>query len=324
MTGAGGGKGWQSMTAFRPWFGNPSAHAENGKLVHPMLDGSTRGWVSFMNELCEMGTLAPDWFTIDWETAKSYMLQNRLGALYYPAANLYLEIVRSHDWDYSLASSWEYLPDLPEGMKGTAGGNAGYLWAIPKSNVEGDQGKLLRILHIMDAMCYGGDCHFETVQGGGNEVHDIDICVREYLEDGLSYCTTPTEHPGFDGTYGTTNLNLAPWQTFGYTVKWQLEYTPEDAGEDQKMYVDKINNGKKVIASYDRWPNDNLLSAVNINEIAPNLSEYELQQQYKFVTGERSMDEWDDFVTEWLNQGGRDVLAAQAEKLGVELPDEAK
>ena len=118
--------------------------------------------------------------------------------------------------------------------------------------------------------------------------------------------------------------NLAPWQTFGYTVKWQLEYTPEDAGEDQKMYVDKINNGKKVIASYDRWPNDNLLSAVNINEIAPNLSEYELQQQYKFVTGERSMDEWDDFVTEWLNQGGRDVLAAQAEKLGVELPDVAK
>lgn len=36
------------------------------------------------------------------------------------------------------------------------------------------------------------------------------------------------------------------------------------------------------------------------------------------------MDDWDTFVGEWLDQGGRAVLSAKAEKLGVELPDAAK
>lgn len=29
--------------------------------------------------------LAPDWYTIDWETAKSYTLNDKIGLLYYPA-----------------------------------------------------------------------------------------------------------------------------------------------------------------------------------------------------------------------------------------------
>ena len=39
---------------------------------------------------------------------------------------------------------------------------------------EGDQGKMLRILHMLDEMCYGGEAYFNTVQGGGNEVYAAD------------------------------------------------------------------------------------------------------------------------------------------------------
>lgn len=67
-----------------------------------------------------------------------------------------------------------------------------------------------------------------------------------------------------------------------------------------------------------------MLSKVAEADLAPNLKEYTLQQQYKFVTGERSMDEWDAFVQEWLDQGGRAIVTAQAEKLGVAVPEEAK
>ena len=220
---------------------------------------------------------------------------------------------------------WAYLPSLPDGRKGAAGGNPGPLMAVAKNNVEGDQGKLLRILHIMDAMCYGGDAYSETVQGGGNEVHEgYDGDERVYLEDGMNYCNLTADHPGFNGTYGTTNLPLAAWQNFGYTLKWQLVSAPEDADEDEKQHYDNVNGGMKILASYDRWPNDRLLSEVSTGTIAPNLKEFELQQQYAFVTGERSMDEWDAYVAEWKDQGGRDVLAAEAKKLGVELPEEAK
>ena len=77
------------------------------------------------------------------------------------------------------------------------------------------------------------------------------------------------------------------------------------------------------MASWDKWPNDALLCAVS-GDIAPSLSEYETAQYYKFIVGERSMDEWDTFISEWLDQGGRAVLTAKAEKLGVELPEAAK
>ena len=30
----------------------------------------------------------------------------------------------------------------------------------------------MRILHMLDAFCYGGDSYFATVQGGSNEVHE--------------------------------------------------------------------------------------------------------------------------------------------------------
>ena len=325
MTGAGGGTSFGCLRGFETWFGNPAAHEENGVLVHPMLDGSTRDWVAFMHELNDMKVLAPDWFTIEWETAKSYMLQDKVGMLRYPPTNLFAEYINAQNADYAKAEAWSYLPTLPEGLKGAAGGSAGAMLAIPKSSVEGDQGKLLRILHIMDAMCYGGDAYFETVQGGGNEVHEgYDGDVREYLEDGTSICALTSDHPGMNGTYSTTNLALAPWQNFGYTLKWQISTPTPDATEAEIAYIDRANAAMMTVAAYAKWPNDNMLSKVAEADLAPNLKEYTLQQQYKFVTGERSMDEWDAFVQEWLDQGGRAIVTAQAEKLGVAVPEEAK
>lgn len=183
-----------------------------------------------------------------------------------------------------------------------------------------NQGKLLRILHIMDTLTYGGESYLETVQGGGNEVHGGDYGDRFYNEDGTCVIRVNEDHPGYT-VYGSDNLALAPWQTFGYTVKYQVDQ--RDDTDEWKHTVDRINEGKAAMLSWDRWPNDTLLCSVS-SDIAPNLSEFATSQYYKFITGERSMDEWDTFVGEWLDQGGRAVLTAKADKLGVELPDAAK
>lgn len=202
--------------------------------------------------------------------------------------------------------------------KGGAGGNPGVLLAIPKSNVEGDDGKLMRICHILDAMVYGGEAYFQTVQGGGLDVYpDYDGDVREYKEDGRSYCYVSHDHPGFNGTYGTDNLALAPWQNFGLTSKWQDEYAES---EEAQPRVDAINNSNAVLAKMDRWENTALFYTLPV-EIQPNLNEFVAAQEYKFATGERSFDEWDTYVNEWLDQGGRENIKAVAEQLGCELPD---
>jgi hypothetical protein len=172
-------------------------------------------------------------------------------------------------------------------------------------------------------MCYGGESYFSTVQGGGADVHEgYTADVREYLPDGTNYCNVDSTHPKYS-VYGTSGLELDLWQTFGYTLKWQKQYCADDADADYKLYVEQINDGSAKMASYDRWPNDELL--INIPaDIAPNLDDFVLAQEYKFVVGERSFDDWDKFVEEYLNAGGREVLEAEAECLGCELPDQLK
>ncbi len=321
MLGGGGGNDFGMLTGFDTWFGNPVDHAENGVLVSQYLNGNRKNYLAFLNKLYTDGTFTPDWFTIAWEDAKAYTLKDKIGMVNYPTGALYQEYANANAGDYSISSNWEFLDALPEGVKGTAGGNNGECIAVPASNVKENPGKLARICHILDAMCYGGDAYFATVQGGGSEVHEgYTADVREYLEDGTSYCYVDATHPGFT-KYGTDNLALAPWQAFGYTLKWQKQYCAEDADDNYKLFVDKVNDGSAKLASYDRWPNDNLLLSVPA-DTAPNLKDYVMAQEYKFIVGDRSLDEWDTFVQEYLDQGGKDLLTAEANGLGCSLPTE--
>ena len=323
MLGGGGGAGLGMLAGFLPWFGNPSDRNENGVLASQYLDGTRKNFLSFLNELYEDGVLLPDWFTIAWEDGKAYTLKDKIGMVHYPASALYQEYANANNGDYSISGNWEYFDALPEGSKSTAGGNPGTVLAVPVSNVEGNQGKLLRICHILDAMAYGGEAYFATVQGGSSEVHEgYSADVREYLEDGTSYCYVDESHPGFT-QYGSDNLALAPWQVFGYTLKWQKQYSAPDADDDYKLFVEQVNDAASKLASFDRWPNDSLVLSIP-SDIAPNLGEFVFAQEYAFIVGERSFDEWDTFVKEYLEQGGADVIKAEAESLGCALPPEVQ
>lgn len=259
MVGAGNGKDLNMLVGFQPGFGDPGMTVKDGTLDVPMLNGSTKAWLEFLHELYELKVFPTDWYSIDWENSKSYSLNDRVGMVRYPAKNLYEEYCNYHDHDYSIVGNWTYMPQMPiENGKGGAGGNPGVLFAIPKANVAEDHGKLMRICHILDAMCYGGEAYFETVQGGGAEVfadRGYTDDVRKYTDDGYSICYVAPTHPGFT-EYGTNNLELAPWQNFGYTLKYQMEYSDDEA---KKEYVDAINNSNAEMVKMDRWDNSGLL-----------------------------------------------------------------
>lgn len=324
MIGAGGGESLGMVANFVSWFGNPSVHAQDGVLVSPMLDGTMKEFYGFVCELYQDGVFAPDWYTIDWSTGTSYTMGDRVGMLNYPINSLYQEYKAAHNEDWDSVRVWSALPSLPEGARGFAGGAPGYMWAVARSNVENDPGKLLRILHIMDSVCLGGDAYLQTIKDGGNEVFDgYNEDIRQYNDDGTWMAYQAQNHPCTTGQYGPGWEPMGIWQVLGLTTKWEVEYIPEDMEDAQKRYMEQKTADSILISSYDRWPNDALLCSVP-GDIAPNLHEFEQAQEYKFVTGERSLEEWEDYVQEWLDQGGREVLKAQAEKLGVELPDIAK
>ena len=320
MLAAGGGSGFGMLEGFGTAFGN-SAYSvgEDGKLSAPMLNGSRKQVLQFISELYAAGTLPTDWYSIDWEAAKSYTMNDKIGMVRYPAGNLYGEYGIFTNKDTTKVDNWYFLDTYPsEEGKGGPGGNPGTLMAIPKANIGDDEGKLKRICHILDAMCYGGDAYFETVQGGGLEVWAdrgyIDD-VREYKDNGRSICYVALTHPGYE--LDSSNLALAPWQNFGYSLKYQDTYSTT---EEEKVWNDKIDAANENVAKIDRWDNTGLLYTVPADAEA-TLKEYVNAQEYKFVVGERSFDEWDTYVQEWLNQGGRTIVESVAEQLGCELPD---
>jgi hypothetical protein len=58
-------------------------------------------------------------------------------------------------------------------------------------------------------------------------------------------------------------------------------------------------------------------------EAQATLTEWILSEEYKFVVGERPFSEWDDFTQEWLDKGGKAIIAQMAESLDVPIPEYA-
>ena len=92
MLGAGGGSGLGMLDGFGTAYGNPNyTVGEDGKLSAPMLNGTRKQTLEFINKLCSEGVLPVDWYSIEWEQAKSYTLNDKIGMVRYPASNLYQE-----------------------------------------------------------------------------------------------------------------------------------------------------------------------------------------------------------------------------------------
>lgn len=327
MTGAGGGAGWGMLAEFANMFGNPSARVENGELVHPLFDDSTKEYYQFLNELNELNVLAPDWFTIDWEKAKSYTLNDKIGMVHYPAGSLALEYTQVHNDNIALTQTiWEFLQEAPiEGGKYGAAGNPGYCWSFTKNGFE-DEGKIKRIAHMLDTMVMGGENFFETIQSSTTDVFkaygiEADPMSYGYNDNGTFYIyREPSSQFWKDATSNSTDYGcLGPWQEFGLNVAWQRDYEQvEDPTEAE--YNAYKNEQADNILGLDRWPNDGLLSAVPAGSIAPELGDFDLRCAYEFITGVRSFNDWESYQQEWLNMGGRKVIKAIAEKLGCPVP----
>ena len=87
------------------------------------------------------------------------------------------------------------------------------------------------------------------------------------------------------------------------------------------MTAEANDKANAAMAAMDRWPMDAMLYSTSGLEGTEMLSEFVNAEQYKFIVGERSFDEWDAFVQEWLDQGGAIIVRSVAEQLGCELPD---
>jgi putative aldouronate transport system substrate-binding protein len=308
MGGAGAGKEMGMLEELRSMYGHPSWNVKNGKINHPMLDGTDRDFLKFVKKLYDAKTLQPDWYTIEWEQFKSFSMNDQIGMLRYPGWNLISEQWNAHKQDLASTGVWEPIKP-PKAMDGRGGmyqpgSTPGGLFIMPASLAK-NQAKMKRVLHFYDTLVYPNVNYWAASQGGDNSIYPGMSRMVFNEKDGTNVFWLDTKnHPA----YKDPNLNpLWNWQTLGYTLMWQVYDDPMGSiGSKWNQYVNAL----------PRYTNYDILLTLDPEKWA-KVRELMLQAEIEFVLGQRSFADWDKYVAEWKQAGGADLMDQAAKQLGV-------
>jgi putative aldouronate transport system substrate-binding protein len=310
MATAGGGNGWSMMDSLKTMYGHSSWNTADGKINHPMLDGTTKQFLTFLKKLYDNKLLAPDWYTIGWEPFKAYSLNDQIGMVWYPAWNIINEQYDAKKKDPEAVKLWTPIQPLKSndgkgGMYGP-GGTPGGLFIISKKVGE-DPGKLMRLAHMIDSMIYPNVDYWAVSQGGGPEIYPDGSTVK-MNEDGTNVFFIKDTHPQ---KAKPEYQSLADWQHFGYTLVWQV-YDDEPVGVLGSKY------GQEII-SMPRYKNFDMNLTLDGTTVT-KMNDFQSKNEISFVLGKRSLDDWDSYVEEWKKAGGQKLIDSAAEQLGVSVP----
>lgn len=311
MGGAGGGNGFSMLDPLRSMYGHPSYNVINGKINHPMLDGSTKNFLMFLKKLNDNKLLAPDWYTIDWERFKSYSMNDQIGMVNYPGWNLIDETYNAHKKDAESIKVWEPMDPLKsnDGKGGMLpiGGTPDGIY-IFKKDLEKDMGKLKRIAHFVDSSMYPNENYWAISQGGGTEVYPDGSKVTKNADGTNVFFIKKDVHPAYTEQ---KNNSLWDWQFIGYTLIWQV-YDDEPVGVLGSKY-------NMYVINLPRYKNNDMLITQD-PAVDSKMREFNLKNEIAFVLGKRSFDDWDKYVDEWKKAGGQTLLETAAKQLGVSMP----
>jgi putative aldouronate transport system substrate-binding protein len=333
MGAAGNGQGFGMLESFRSMFGHPSYNVVDGKINHPMLDGTTKAYLEFLHELYTLGVLSPDFYTIDWESFKSYTMADKIGMVNYPGDQLLTEYLSAKgglagvDDVQANIVTWMPLPAAPSISKDIEGkyppaGSPDGIWIFNVDLLE-NEGKMKRLAHLVDWMSYPNEGFFQTQHSGDPSLYVDYTDIWPWntsLEWNIGYnpetgkyvwdwSALEADPLGTPVSQSHNNMGLHDWQALNlqYTYK---EYTHEVYGAQQ-------NYNNDTVSALPRWENNDLLLSLDA-DTATAVQNFATENQILFVMGQKSFDEWDTYLSDWLSRGGEALLQEAAEQLGAE------
>ena len=304
----------RAMTMTAVLFGNNTKFGlEAGAVTHPMVNGAQRQMLQYVKEIVDAQVIDPDWYTQDWNQQKNNLLTGRIGAVVYPITALIAESEAANGNDGSTLDWWTWVPLMnAAGATGDAGRERmwwtypGAYWAI-STKAGDDEVKLKRVMHFLDYMQYPNRGYYITEGGYGVfEGYDFHGTPGERwtLEEGS--VDPRRENPGWTALYDWRRNN---------TVGSLYNATPVPTFADELAErTHNLRQEQQAAANADAanfFERTDLLLNLDPKTVT-NLKDLERRNEILFVTGQRSFDEWEDYLAEW-RQGGGDALLAEAE-----------
>lgn len=296
------------------------AYEKDGKATNAIVEGTYKQFLDYVKTIVSEGLVNPDWYTLGREDRKPALYQGQYGVIYYPPTALLNETVAGlglsedpmGDAANAIGDRWAVL--------GTMGGKAEPFaplsdrCIVVSAKCAEDPAKMQAICNFLEGTAsfnehYANVRFFVDAYGEG---------VREWeaTEDSFYMWTEQSKMSQEVKDYFTTYNGLPNW---GMMVNHHSGNLFTRNGEEIAHYTQRGMDMNAQVNSFERWSNFGML--VNAD---PTLTEEVTMSKeayfIKYIIGEVSEDSYDDFVKDWLEDGGQEFLdfyTEAFEKLGV-------
>lgn len=305
MTGMGGHQERQFDSIFGAFGVMPGQWrvSADGRVALDTVSPKAREALRLLHRWYESGYIHPECVTDSVDSAAAKFTNGMVGVTF-DNGNLYVantlngqrNLRHLQKSDPNAALCFAYPPEGEDGSRGS------FLWG-PRANFLGfgkqmsDKPKTLnKILNILDDLCYDEELWVRERWGVlGKHYEYIDPTIGE--SSGRMYIAPYTDagerkKAGLGGFFNLLKGTPAEEQIISSTEHYDLFTIEEENCEDALLRMF-------------------LPSKLELQE---KLDHYKSVSYSKFITGERSLEEWDSFVTEFMNMGGAQ-LTKEAQEL---------
>ncbi len=285
---------------------------ENGKIVAGAVDSKAKEALELLHRWYEEEIIDPEFITDDVSSVAQKYASGRTG-VHFDGATKYTELTAAgveilNSWKQRKPEAEFAFGNIPEGKNGEFGV---FLWG-PRTHFVGfgkqvkeTPEKMQKSLTMLNDMLTNEEVALKVAWGEKGKTYDF-IDPAKGAEGGLKYLPpydTDANARAKEGIGVESFFNLL--EPLSY---WAVEDIADKYSPDVTEYVSEktLNNSNYRDAIYRA----NLPSATLYNS---NLEKIRLTEYCKFITGERSLDEWDKFVDEYMKAGG-DKLTKEAQE----------
>ena len=296
------------------------AYEKDGKATNAIVEGTYKQFLDFVKTIVSEGLVNPDWYTLGREDRKPALYQGQYGVIYYPPTALLSETISGLG--------------LSEDPTGEAANAIGDRWAVlgtlggkaEPATPLADRCIVVSAKCAEDPAKMQAICNFLEGTASFNEHYaNVRFFVDAYGEEARGWEATEDSYYQWTDTTKLSQEKADYFNTYNGLPNWGMMVNHYSGnlftrnGKEVAYYTQKSWDMNTEFMGYDRWSNFGLLlniDATLTEEVTMDKEAYFI----KYIIGEVSEDSYDDFVKDWLADGGQEYLDLATEgfeKLGV-------
>ncbi|AZS13415.1 extracellular solute-binding protein [Paenibacillus lutimineralis] len=284
---------WQNDT----WYHKDA----DGNFIPGMISEGRKELIQFFADLYKEKALTSDFAVVNWADTNNEFYSSKAG--------VFLIAVRGMSQDYmdalqKIDPSAEFVVLEPfeatDGSKGLTAGPGYSRFLALNAKLADDPDKVRKMLEI-----HGFSRQYYPTSTTTSANEDFDWY---YGNEGVGYkldennVRVPLTEPGSGTEPFLYFIDSTAWVGAEDDAEFPLAYTNSKLREATQQLVD-INKSYKLYYP----PSVGIISAAE-TESGAELNTYLINEQTKMITGNRSIDEWDAMVQEYLKRGGSKII----------------